>query len=810
MALDNLPLDISKDIMPSKGSRIGEYLKDTIEGVISTHVGLPTASIPGNAIGSFLPKAAMTTVSNAGAVSAIGSKIPSVAMAQGHTVGPGVTSSFAAKGTGVASSFALGTTLISAMLALPSVMKILKSPKLHSGEKEFGKAYFEQLSETGDPEIAMAKARMQFPNEGNDSIRDVLEAYTNGRSIPTSYNIELGLTREEKVSTVTLLGMGKLVESGELTEAQVEEQLRRIHPPLADPNNAKYFLTPKNEYHKLEVKPVSYVNEWTRENPSFSAKDLAVSGGTQVSYNPTFQGEPFGMGNPVTITGRVPSEKELLKEIDILNHFVNQSEFDNDPYNTSDAFRGVNPQDYKGKLQALKHLQKNLFPRDMSDGGVSQYSSVNPEYSPSYRGKTSASNLSRVGIIFGDGSKPQMGYKTTSSQNYADQLSSLRNLGSNTSLVNQYAEEFDKSFREAGRGDITFNSKAFQSVIGMPDSDKANEFTEQQLAGVMVNNFDKIFYLNDRESGSSALVRSEVIKRLMNENPKLKHLMDKFKGEIIKPFASEIKKENFGEFDPNAGVINRPIKELPNQAIVRETLTSFATNTGPRSTGLLGAADVPKDNPLDSFYAEYSNNPIAMRILAEETGKHSVPYANPNSPWYDAERAKTAKPSYWTLYMGAGKAKERLEREGITKTAFAPTNSPPTNSRNLPAFNPPDITEAVKNNPAGGPPAFAPQPNSNNSAPAPLTKKQISLPGILPPRASEPFKGFSGDMFGGLATTQTARESVNAFSVLNPQQQASKLSEGAAHIRKMGIDNPIFGNDPSMRALRQRTLDLSP
>ena len=166
MALDNLPLDISKDIMPSKGSRIGEYLKDTIEGVISTHVGLPTASIPGNAIGSFLPKAAMTTVSNAGAVSAIGSKIPSVAMAQGHTVGPGVTSSFAAKGTGVASSFALGTTLISAMLALPSVMKILKSPKLHSGEKEFGKAYFEQLSETGDPEIAMAKARMQFPNEG--------------------------------------------------------------------------------------------------------------------------------------------------------------------------------------------------------------------------------------------------------------------------------------------------------------------------------------------------------------------------------------------------------------------------------------------------------------------------------------------------------------------------------------------------------------------------------------------------------------------------------------------------------------------
>jgi hypothetical protein len=208
--------------------------------------------------------------------------------------------------------------------------------------------YAERLGETGDPEIAMVLARMDNPNTGSDSINDSMGVLrlsniippTTGSGVPTSYIFQnTGLGRDQVVNSVTLLGMQKLVDSGQVSQGFADQQLKQIHPPLVDPKQREYLLKGKSKFHALEKKPISFQEEVTRYNPRFSAQDLRDSGGININYSPTYDNQPFGQENPITIAGRIPSERELAREIDILSQLVNPDSDDNS-YETGNAFRG--------------------------------------------------------------------------------------------------------------------------------------------------------------------------------------------------------------------------------------------------------------------------------------------------------------------------------------------------------------------------------------------------------------------------------------------------------------------------------------
>ena len=593
----------------------------------------------------------------------------------------------------------LGAGLAVGMVTvLPQLMKILKAPKLHGGERAFMSSYSKFLVQAVEeeeefaPEVAMARARMENPNEGSDSINDALGAMnlhhhipnTMGSGVPTSYVFTgSALTRDEVVNSVTLLGMQRLVEKGEFSEELANEELKKIHPPLLEPENRKNLLTGYHpQWFPIIRKPISFAEEVTRYRPQFTRRDLIESGGTDIVYDPNWEregGNPYGEHNQVKVRGRLPSENELKREISMLEHLVHPDRYDNDPwtgmgpdFDDPKLYQSLYPNgfnDLKNKLKALKHLNKELFPvtGDLPEGDWRLYNSLLPSHSLNYRKPANVGSLRRSGIVFASG----VG---------SSQLYNIQNLASNDSLLSQYENEFNQALREAGREDIYFDKNELQNIFSSSLRFGGN-YSEEQRAGIMTNKLNNVFFTGNLDDDSRTLIRPETINRLVNENPRLKEIMVKFKNEVTKPIPEEVMSDSF---KGQAGITSAPKPALPNQEVVTKAITEFATKEGPRSTGLLGAGAVPQDNPVDKFYKDYANDPVAMRIFAEESAKYGRPYANPSSPWYDPERAARTEPTYYTLAMGAGAARKRLSSQGIaasvpsvtpSKKVFRPTGT---------------------------------------------------------------------------------------------------------------------------------------
>ena len=255
-------------------------------------------------------------------------------------------------------------------------------------------------------------------------------------------------------------------------------------------------------------------------------------------------------------------------------------------------------------------------------------------------------------------------------------ISHVQNLVKDNTLISQYEKDFNQALREAGRGDIQFNRSAINRVMAIDEGEES--YTTEQRAGIMMNNLNKVFAIGDDDSGRTA-IRPEVLTRLMNENPRIKELMDKFKGEVTQPIVQEITptdpavQQTSQSKDLDAGITDR-LPELPYEKSITKSVTEFVAkgkSDQPRSTGLLGAGNAPQVTWQETFMDAYANNPIAMRILAEETAKAGPPFTNPNSPWYDPERSH--KFSHFSREKGALEGMKRLEEMGVNVQISAST-----------------------------------------------------------------------------------------------------------------------------------------
>ena len=316
-------------------------------------------------------------------------------------------------------------------------------------------------------------------------------------------------------------------------------------------------------------------------------------------------------------------------------------------------------------------------------------------------------------------------------------ISHVQNLVKDKTLISQYEKDFNQALREAGRGDIQFDRSAINRVMAIDEGEES--YTTEQRAGIMMNNLNKVFAIGDDDSGRTA-IRPEVLTRLMNENPRIKELMNKFKGEVTQPIVQEITptdpavQQTSQSKDLDAGITDR-LPELPYEKSITKSVTEFVAkgkSDQPRSTGLLGAGNAPQVTRQDTFMDSYANNPIAMRILAEETAKAGPPFTNPNSPWYDPERASTYNYSYHSREVGAGKAQKRLEEMGVNVqiSASTPTGgggssaSPEIRHGGIASFTPPDV---VKQHPDYSRPEVSGDEAKYSMSVAPLAKSISEL-----------------------------------------------------------------------------------
>ena len=302
--------------------------------------------------------------------------------------------------------------IFGAPLAFQTALGAIRSfsrKKLGADEKNFANDYGNYLSQTADPDVAMALARMKNKNIGSDSIRDGVSqglglnnsiGDAGGDGVPSEYNFyNSKLTREQRINAITTLGINKLVENGTITREFADSELQQIHPPLADAN----FRASIEQ--GLTKKPLSFREEVERANPSFTARESIRGSGINLGFNSFSDSEDgsirFGPDNPVTINGRIPSANEIDREINILNDLFDPST-DSSQFNIGDAGPIDNRErsELKLRLQALSFLRNNLFPADNQEGATPNFNRLLPSFGPNFQSQANQNLLKRLGINF--------------------------------------------------------------------------------------------------------------------------------------------------------------------------------------------------------------------------------------------------------------------------------------------------------------------------------------------------------------------------------------------------------------------------
>ena len=247
-----------------------------------------------------------------------------------------------------------------------------------------------------------------------------------------------------------------------------------------------------------------------------------------------------------------------------------------------------------------------------------------------------------------------------------DQLQSQYNAFIDKGNIDRITNEVQNALREGGRGDVRFNAGALRPINIGGDDEGSNVITspDQYIAAVR-NQIARAFLVND---GNDDLpMNPQAIEGLMRRIPSLRTVF----APLINPSKPTI--QPFTPIDPNVikGDVqqDQPVEEVDpvQQKLIQnvtESVTAFA-DAGKRGeqrpTGLLGVGSAPQGGmQQDKFMEEYGGNPLAMKILAEETGKAGPPFTNPSSPWYDPVRASEYNYTYHSREVGSGKARERL------------------------------------------------------------------------------------------------------------------------------------------------------
>ena len=241
------------------------------------------------------------------------------------------------------------------------------------------------------------------------------------------------------------------------------------------------------------------------------------------------------------------------------------------------------------------------------------------------------------------------------------------------------------ALREAGRGDVRFNASALRPINIGGDDEGSNEITspDQYIAAVR-NQLARAFLVND---GNDDLpMNPQALEGLMNRIPKLRQLL----GPVMAPSQPQARKlhpiESYSKTIKEEEVLDQPVEEVDpvEQKLIQnvtESVTSFADagkRGEQRSPGLPGVGSFAQNAFVaqEQFVDRHLGNPLVQQMLTEEIGRAGRPYENPDSPWYDPERAAKSKPTMHSMIVGINKTMKRFEEMGMPKPLEAAVPKP--------------------------------------------------------------------------------------------------------------------------------------
>ena len=241
------------------------------------------------------------------------------------------------------------------------------------------------------------------------------------------------------------------------------------------------------------------------------------------------------------------------------------------------------------------------------------------------------------------------------------------------------------ALREAGRVDVRFNASALRPINIGGDDEGSNEITspDQYIAAVR-NQLARAFLVND---GNDDLpMNPQALEGLMNRVPKLRQLL----GPVMAPSQPQARKlhpiESYSKTIKEEEVLDQPVEEVDpvQQKLIQnvtESVTAFA-DAGKRGeqrpTGLLGVGSFAQNAFVaqEQFVDRHLGNPLVQQMLTQEIGRAGRPYENPDSPWYDPERAAKSKPTMHSMIVGINKTMKRFEEMGMPKPLEAAVPQP--------------------------------------------------------------------------------------------------------------------------------------